>query len=306
MNDFSSHPLYRRHTIDSAMSSLWEFYKTRFLTLFLISFVMSLIMQYSSTLIDLREMQSITDPQEMLMKMREYLLPMLAISLVTLLFTTIIHYFVLYNPLDQGNNILVCIINSLRYYIPYLIVIILLAFAGSIAIILGILALVIGVFFAALYIFMIYLFILPVMMVEGPNIGHTITRSITLSHRNFWSNMGWSAVFLIILIVISIILSGIVLLPFTGSFMKVIVTEDVGSAIDFTSRPSFIFLSAVVNALTLPLLPIFASIIYFNGKAGEEVQVPGSDFSEPGRSVRVEDLYARPWADDNREKPDND
>ena len=50
MDQFSSHPLYRRHNIDSAMSSLWEFYKKKFLSLFVISLVMSLVIQYASTI----------------------------------------------------------------------------------------------------------------------------------------------------------------------------------------------------------------------------------------------------------------
>ena len=306
MNDFSGHPLFRRHTIDSAIGSLWEFYKSRFTSLFLISFFMSLVMQYSSTLIDLKELQSITDPQEMLLKMKDYLLPMLAVSLISLLFTTILHYYVLYHPVDPGNTLLVCAIHSLKYYLPYLVIIILLAFAGSAAIVLGLIALVIGVFFALLYIFMIFLFILPVMMVEGPNIGHTIVRSLRLAHRNFWPNMGWSAVFLVILIVISVILSGLILLPFTGSFMRAIVTQDAGSAVDFATRPSFILLSAAANALTFPLLPIFASILYFHGKAGEEYRLSGSEADEPAGNVRVEDLYAKPWQDDGNEKTEND
>ncbi len=306
MNDFSSHPLYRKHSIDSAMSSIWEFYKTRFLSLFIISLVMSLVMQYSATFIDLAELQSISDPQMILAKMKDYLFPMLVISLVSLLFTTVLHYYVIYNPLDPGNNIVVCIVNSMRYFIPYLIIMILLAFAGSLAILLGLMALIIGVFFSVVYIFTLYIFILPILMVEGPNIGNTISRTIALAHRSFWANIGWSAVFLIILIVVSIILSGIILLPFTGSFMKSIINPgDVDELIDFTTRPSFIFLSAAANALTLPLLPIFACIMYFNGKAGEQASLK-TQSGEYGGEVRVEDLYSKPYSDDHPDRPDKD
>ncbi len=97
---------------------------------------------------------------------------------------------------------------------------ILLAFAGTIAVALGVFVLIIGAFFAILYVATLYMFILPVMMVEGTNIGSTITRSIKLAHKNFWSNLGWVRIFIIIMLVISVILSGIILLPFTGSFIK--------------------------------------------------------------------------------------
>jgi len=306
MDQFSSHPLYRRHNIDSAMSSLWEFYKKKFLPLFLISIVMSLVIQYASTMVNFKELQTITDPLVMLEKIKGYIVPILIISLVNLLFTTILQYYIIYNPLNNENNILVSALKSLRYFIPYLIIMVLLAFAGSIAIVLGILALIIGVFFSILYIMTLYFFILPILMVEGPNIANTISRTIMLSHRNFWSNIGWVAVFIIILIVVSVIFSGIVLLPFTGSFVKTIINpEDASDILDMTTNPLFIILSAIVSALTLPLMPIFSCILYFNGTAGEEQGQTITRVNPENDRVRVEDLYAKPYADDHPDNPEN-
>ncbi len=131
-----------------------------------------------------------------------------------------LHYYVIYNPLDKESTVFRCLLKSLRYFIPYLIIVILLAFAGSVALFLGLLLLVVGILFAAIYIMTIFLFILPAMMVEGPNIANTISRSVTLAHRKFWSNIGWTAVFVIILLVATTILSGFILLPFTGTFLE--------------------------------------------------------------------------------------
>jgi len=305
MDQFSSHPLYRRHNIDSAMSSLWEFYKKKFLSLFIISFVMSVVIQYGSTLVNFKEFSTITDPLVMLEKMKGLIVPILIISIVNLLFTTILQYYIIYNPLNSENNIFVCVLKSLKYFIPYLIIMVLLAFAGSIAIILGILALIIGVFFSILYIMTLYLFILPIMMVEGANIGNTISRTITLAHKNFWSNIGWVTVFIIILIVVSVIFSGIILLPFTGSFVKTIMNpEEASNLLDVTTSPLFIIISAVVGALTLPLMPIFSCILYFNGKAGEEQGQTISPINPENEKVRVEDLYAKPYSEDYPENPE--
>jgi hypothetical protein len=305
MDQFSSHPLYRSHNIDSAMSSLWEFYKKNFLSLFIISFVMSLVIQYASMQVNLKELQTITDPLVLLERIKGYIVPILIISLVNLLFTTILQYYIIYNPLNSENNIFVSALKSLKYFIPYLIIMVLLAFAGSIAIVLGILALVIGVFFSILYIMTLYFFILPILMVEGPNIANTINRTITLAHRNFWSNIGWVAVFIIILIVVSIIFSGIVLLPFTGNFMKTIMNpEEASNLVDMTTKPLYIILSAVVGALTLPLMPIFACILYFNGKAGEEQGHTIIPVNPETDRVRVEDLYAKPYSDDHPDNPE--
>jgi hypothetical protein len=242
----------------------------------------------------------------LLEKIKGILIPILIISLINLLFTTIIQYYVIFNPVDSDNTVINSIVRSLKYFIPYLIIMVLLAFAGSVAIVLGIFVLIVGAFFAMLYVVTIYLFILPIMMVEGVNIGTTITRTIKLTHRNFWSNIGWVAVFIIIMLVISVIFSGIILLPFSGSFLKTIVNpEDAAAAIDVTTKPLFIILSAIVSAFTLPLMPIFACILYFNGKAREEQIEPTKPMEPEEKPLRVEDLYAKPYSEDHPDNPDN-
>ncbi len=305
MDQFSNHPLYKRHNIDSVMNSLWEFYKKKFLILFIVSLVMSLVIQYASTLVNMKDLSSITDPMVLLEKIKGLLIPILIISLINLLFTTILQYYVIFNPIDSENTIFTSIVKSLKYFIPYLIIMVLLAFAGSIAIVLGIFVLIVGAFFAMLYVVTIYLFILPIMMVEGINISSTITRTIALTHRHFWTNIGWVAIFIIVMLVISVIFSGIILLPFSGSFIKTIVNpEDAAKLVDVTTNPLFIILSAIVSALTLPLMPIFACILYFNGKAGEEQIQPIPTVDPENNRVRVEDLYAKPYSEDHPENPE--
>lgn len=305
MNQFSSHPLYRRHNIDSAMSSLWEFYKKKFIPLFIVSLAMSFILQYASTFINIKEIQSITDPVLMLEKISGYIVPILIISIVNLLFTTILQYYIINNPISSETTIFSSVIKSFKYFIPYLIIMVILTFAGTIAIVLGILALVVGVFFSLLYIMTLYLFILPVMMVEDTNIGNTISRTIKLAHRNFWTNMGWVAVIVILLIVVSVIMSGIILLPFTGNFIKTLTNpENAKSVTDMATNPVYLILSAIVGALTVPVLPIFACILYFNARASEgQSQIRIQPDSEIDK-VRVEDLYAKPYADDHPDNPE--
>jgi hypothetical protein len=307
MDQFEKHPLYRRHNIDSAMNSLWEFYKRKFIPLFIISLVMSLAIQYASSMVNMKELSSITDPMIMLEKIKGLLLPILIISLINLLFTTILQYYVIFNPIDDSNTILLSIVRSLRFFIPYLIIMVLLAFAGSIAIVLGIFVLIVGAFFAMLYVITLYLFILPIMMVEEVNIGSTIMRTFRLTNKNFWANIGWVSVFIIIMIVISVIFSGIILLPFTGNFIKTITNpEDASKLMDVTTNPLFIILSAIINALTLPLMPIFACILYFNGKAGEEHIQPAAGDDPGNNRVKVEDLYARPYSEDHPDNPEKE
>lgn len=86
MLQITNHPLYKKHNIDSVISSLWEFYKSRFLSLFMISFAMSLIIQYVSTVGGINELQTIQDPVALLEKLKDYIVPMLIISVVSLFF----------------------------------------------------------------------------------------------------------------------------------------------------------------------------------------------------------------------------
>jgi hypothetical protein len=258
-------------------------------------------------MVNINELSEITDPELLLEKMKSYLLPIFIVSLISLLATTILHYYIIFNPIDSENTALSSIVRSLKYFVPYLIIMVLLGFAGIVAVILGIFVLIIGAFFAMIYVATIYFFILPVMMVEDVNIGTTIARTIKLAHKNFWSNIGWVSVFIIIMLVVSLVLSSIILLPFTGSFLKSIIDpEQASTLVEVTKKPLYIALAAVVSALTLPLMPIFACILYFNGRSHEEQPItPVSDYSPGEGKVRVEDLYAKPFSEEHPENPDN-
>jgi hypothetical protein len=305
MDQINKHPLYRSHNIDSAMSSIWEFYKQKFLPLFLISLAMSLAMQYAATFVNIKEFQTMTDPMQMLEKMKEYVVPFLIISLLNLLFTAILQHYIIYQPLDSSTNIGVSVLKALKYFIPYLIIMILLTFVGAFAIVLGFFALIVGAFFALLYLMTIYLFILPVLMIEDNSIIHTIRRTFTLLHKNFWPNLGWTAVFVIIIIVISLILSAIVLIPFTGGFLKSILNpQNATDVADITEKPLYLILSALTGALTLPVMPIFACILYFNAVAKEEEKVIAAVPEPEDYKVKVEDLYAKPYSDDHPDNPE--
>jgi hypothetical protein len=305
MDDFRNHPLYRVHTIDTAMNSLWDFYKKNFLVLFIMSAAMAFIMQYISSFVDMKDIQSETDPLLMLEKMKPLLVPMLIISLLNLLLTTILQHYILFKPIDSSTTVLTSMFRSLRYFLPYLIILIMLSFAGAFAIVIGLLALIVGAVFAAFYILTLYLYILPVMMAEGSDIGRTVGRVFKLAHRDFWSNFGWVAAIIVILVVISLILSGIILLPFAGTFFKTLFNpEEASAAVEMTKNPLFIILSALANAITIPVMPIFAAILYFNGKAKEDKKEAEYMPAKEESRVRVEDLYAKPYSDDHPDNPE--
>ncbi len=142
-------------------------------------------------------------------------------------------------------------------------------------------------------------------MAEGNNIGNSIGRSFTLSHRRFGANLGWTAVMLLIVIVGMIVLSSLILLPFSGGFLNILKNpENAMDALSFMSNPWYIGLSALASALFTPVLLIFSAIIYFNARARESESIAAADISNEPDKIKVEDLYAKPYSEDHPDNPD--
>ena len=90
---------------------------------------------------------------------------------------------------------------------------------------------------------------------------------------------------------------------YSGATIEAI-AQEAGVAADLTKSPLFFILTSLANALTVPLLPILASILYFNAKAREEKREPDIQSSKEDARVKVEDLYAKPYSDDHPENPE--
>jgi len=263
------------------------------------SIIMSAILQYAATFIDLTLFQNETDINILMEKMQEFMIPIGIIALVNLFFSVIILHYILFSPLDENYSISDSILKSFRYLLPYFITIFLLSIFGIMVMALGTLVFVIGIFFAILYVITLFLFILPIMMMEGTDISHTISRTFKLAHKNFWTNCGWVVIFLFVFVLISIFISGLILAPFTGNFLRSIISPN-GAAnfVEISKTPLYIALSTIANAITMPLMPMFSAILYFNGRAREENDQSLFDRNKE-KKVTVQDLYAKPYFDDH-------
>ena len=312
MPDYSQHPLNKSYDLDTALSSLWEFYKKWFGSLFVISFVFSLVTTYLSGRVDIAEIYSMSDTGEMMDALGSVLGPYALIYLFTFTFTLVLQYFVIVKPLDPENSVFTIGIEGIKkYFLPLLALYIILAVFAVIAIMLGLFVFVVGALFAAIYIVMIAAFISPVLMIEEPGgIGDTINTSIRLAHKRLWPNIGWVAIFVILLLVISFILSALVMIPYGGSFLKSISNPgNSGEVMNLANKPSFIILSSLANAVTMPLFPVFSLVLYFNARSagGRSSYNNKPDSTEGGGRVKIEDLYADPGKDkkkENRKKAD--
>jgi hypothetical protein len=271
MEDYRNHPLYKKHTLDTAMDSLWKFYTGHFLVLFLISFVISAAMSFFSQTIDFEQMMGMTEIDELILLYKQLALAMVPVAILSLFANVLISNYVLRSP-SEGNNILAFFISSFKYLLTYFIIMVLAIPVIVVAMIAGLLALVIGIFFSVIWITALLSFVMPLLMAEGNDITNAITSSFRMVHKNFWSNIGWTAVFVVILVIASFILSGLALIPFAGSFLQTLANPDETSQIiEMAKNPIYIVMGAALNALTIPLFPIFSFILYFNGKAREEI-----------------------------------
>lgn len=304
MENFESHPLYRSHDLDSAMSSLFNFYKKNFLVLFLTSFVMALGVQIVSAQIKIGDVTLNTDPQEIINMYKSFMVPYLEVMGISLIFNLIMQYYIMFNPLGEHPTIIESAYKSMKFLPSYIIMSILFIIIAAVAMVLGVLVFIVGIFFAMLWVGTLFMFILPVLMGEGPDIGNGISRTFKLAHSNFWSNIGWVALSLIMILVISFIAGALIMIPFTGNFLKIFShPEEASAAVNFMTNPIYIVLSAIVSALITPVVPILSAILYFNGRAREKVSAIEIKNDEPGK-VRVEDLYAKPYSDDHPDNPD--
>lgn len=303
MIDYSQHPLNKKYDLDTALTAIWEFYKKWFGSLIIIAFVFSLVTTYLAGRIDISGLYSVTDPEEMMDIVKSMLGPYSLILLFTFVFSLVLQYYIIRKPVDPDSNIFTIGTQGLvKFFLPLLALTILLSVFAVFALMIGVVLLFIGALFASVYIVLLYAFIVPVLMIEDKGISHTITESLRLAHKRFWPNIGWATVFIILLMVISFILGAIIMIPFGGSFFRSILNPDNAASemLNFSSKPSFIVLNAISNALTMPLFPIFSLVLYFNARSdysaeGISKATPGDD--EGG--VKIEDLYAD-MADKNK------
>jgi len=99
MENINKHPLYKKYSLDNLLSSLLEFYKSKFTVLFLSSLVVSVLtVIYTNKYIDMNSLQEITDLEELMLVFNDMVLPLMAIILVSLLFYMVLNHYIIHSP----------------------------------------------------------------------------------------------------------------------------------------------------------------------------------------------------------------
>lgn len=272
MSHYSNHPLYSKHTLDTAMSSLWTFYKSHFLPLFIISFIFTAGSAFVALNIDsdrILELAMNQDREALSAYMKEmyiYLIPSLLISIFGY---TLISLYILQSGTGKANY-LILPVKSLLYLLTLTIIIIVFTPIAMVVVAAGLLALLIGVLFSVLWLSALFVFFAPLLMNEGNNITHTIVRSFRLMHRHFGASLGWTAVVIVIILLLSLVVAVLSLIPFNGISLGLFGDPEASGVLDLARNPGYIIFASALKALIFPLFPIFGFILYFNAKAWED------------------------------------
>ena len=256
------------------MSGLWEFYKSHFAPLFLISFIFSVAVTIFSLNIDYSGLieASMTEDMEAIRKMMSDMvkmaIPVVAVTIYAIVFLSL---YVLESNSGGAVNYLRVLKGSFKYMLTYTIMFILFIPVIGVALAAGILALLIGVIFSVIWLTALFAFFAPLLMTEGNDISNAIVRSFKLMHRHFGSNIGWTAVFIVIMLLVSLVVSGLALIPFAGTLLQTMANPgEVTHLMEMIKNPIYVLFSSALNALILPLFPIFSFILYFNARAWED------------------------------------
>jgi|WetSurMetagenome_2_1015567.scaffolds.fasta_scaffold01240_5 hypothetical protein len=288
MGNYSNHPLAGARDLDSAISLFWNFYKKNFVFLFIISLASALITSVITSNVDISKLHPSPNLDEILAFYTSNMIPILEYVLESIIFSVFLTVYVIEKPVGETFSLGKYLKKSITIIVPYLIALIFLAIPGVMLVSLGMFALVLPGIFAAFYVFTVGLFLLPVLIVEGINPSNALMRSLALTHRKFWINIGWVTIVMVLLLIFSFVITALIKVPFTGTLIKSI--QDPGTGIELAKNPLFIGLTSVADALIAPVYPILAAILYFsNAQESYSEQVISADENR----VRVEDLYPK-------------
>ncbi|UCG26688.1 MAG: hypothetical protein JSV24_06815 [Bacteroidales bacterium] len=280
MDNYQNHPLYQPMDFEALFTQTFNIYKKHFGWLFLYSFFGILLMSmmiFATDFKDIFTYDFFYNPGEIGGFLGRLFLILLVMFVGYAILYLFIHYFIIQKYTDPGQSHLVIFGDAVRKYaLPYILILIIVIIILTVSMTIGVFLLVIGMFVALCYFGTIFLPITPILIVEKKDPLTTISRSFKLGHLDFWPTLGALIVMYIVVMVASMILGAITLAPFAVDFFKFMNPDAVsemlegGESLFSFLTPGFILVSAVTNAITFPVIPIFAVLVYFKLKYKED------------------------------------
>lgn len=281
MIDIKQHSLYKSMEVDSVLSNIFNIYLKKFLVMFIYSFVAVFIVQMVLYHLGFWELYKVTlsDPNEILNVYPELMRKIGVVSVSSVIMYGVLNAFLMNylikSDLDPEIHAWDIFIESVRKYsvhmIFFLILSTLILVAGAF---LGIIVLIIGSFLAMIYLGTVLIAGGPIIVAEEKNAIEAIGRTFTLTHKDFWSTLGAVVLFVMVMILISIVMTAIIAIPFVIIFIDN--WSESGSIRDLFSTQLYdigiwsVVLNSLVSAVTYPLYAILSVVLYIKLKFKED------------------------------------
>jgi len=224
-------------------------------------------------------MYTIADPEEMMRELSGFMGVMgIVITGTVIIYGLLNAYFVNLILKNDGENKLTSgelFMESLKKYSIHMIFFLLLSGAivtvGTVA---GIFIFIIGFLIAFAYLGTVLSPGAAIVVAEEKNALEAISRTFSLVHKDFWSTLGAMVLFVIMMILISIVVSALMSIPFVIIFFDN--WSETGNILESFKMQNYdvgmwtVLLNALVSALTYPFYAIFSVVLYFKLKYKED------------------------------------
>ena len=279
MNNFKKHSLYRPMEVETIFFHVFTIYKNKFIPLFLSGFIAFFFIQFIIYNLGITQMYTIADPEEMMRELSGFVGVMgIVITGTVIIYGLLNAYFVNLILKNDGENKLTSgelFMESLKKYSIHMIFFLLLSGAivtvGTVA---GIFIFIIGFLIAFAYLGTVLFPGAAIVVAEEKNALEAISRTFSLVHKDFWSTLGAMVLFVIMMILISIVVSALMSIPFVIIFFDN--WSETGNILESFKMQNYdvgmwtVLLNALVSALTYPFYAIFSVVLYFKLKYKED------------------------------------
>jgi len=279
MDDFKKHSLYRPMEVEAIFSHVFTIYKNKFIPLFLSGFIAFFFIQFIIYNLGITQIYTIADPEEMMRELSGFMGVMSIVITVTVIIYGLLNaYFVNLILKNDGENKLTSgelFMESLKKYSIHMIFFLLLSgiivTLGTLA---GIFIFIIGFLIAFAYLGTVLFPGAAIVVAEEKNALEAISRTFSLVHKDFWSTLGAMVLFVIMMILISIVVSALMSIPFVIIFFDN--WSETGNIFESFKMQNYdvgmwtVLLNSLVSALTYPFYAIFSVVLYFKLKYKED------------------------------------
>ncbi|GEM_PF-1081715 len=279
MLDFKQHSLFRKMDIDGVLSATYKLYIKNFKSLFLYSFIALLFVQAITYYIGLDEVFQNINPENVQSLLKGSggkitILVIVTFSVYALLNAFLIN--LLYKTdIDKSIKHVDLLSETVqKYFLHMLFFLVISTVMLVVGMMAGVIVFIIGMFAVALYFGTVLIPGGAILVVEEKNAFETIGRGFQLVHKDFWPALGSLVLYVTIMILVSLVITAIVTIPFIFIFFGNI--TDTHSFMDIFNTRNFdigiwtIVLNALVSAITYPITAIFSIVLYFKLRYKEE------------------------------------